>query len=302
MSIQTLKKKGIITGLGVKISGKPTRGFWVSQGPFGPEKQYNTLPFGISGFSLQGGTRNQGYVGKSYAMSVNGTPFYGEHPIGWGGHLGRYKKSEPVFNMPNVKVDTRGKQYRFIKPSVLSTKGMLEKKYKWINNGTYPNYWVQPVYGNGNLSDNASQQVYIDTLAAKNITVNNTNKPEKFIDYYKRCSGTGCSNTNAKYTSYNIIDSNGQYTKDLYIPQTSSQYTLQIQRKCANPIGSQKPFPFAANNSHTPSIGSLGSSTAQVGATGFPTPLLTPQYLSPPKWYTETECNISNDLSNNVKY
>jgi hypothetical protein len=140
------------------------------------------------------------------------------------------------------------------------------------------------------LSDNTSQQVYLDTLAAKNITVNNTNKPEKFINYYKIGGGTGCSTTNAKYTSYNIIDSGGLYTKDLYIPQTSAQYTLQIQRKCANPIGAQKPFPFATNNSHTPSIRSLGASTAQVGSNGPPPPLYTPVFLTPPRWYTESRC------------
>jgi hypothetical protein len=286
MSIHTLKKKGVITGLGVKISGKSTHGFWVSQGPFG-SLEYNALPFGISGFSINGGTRNQGYIGKSYAMSVNGTPYYREHPKGWGGHLGQYAKSESVFNMPNVKVDTRGKQNRFIKQSVLSTKGMLEKKYKWIHNGQYPNYWVQPVYNNSNLSDNVSQQVYIDTLAAKNIIVNNTNKPEKYINNYKKGGGTGCNNTTAKYTSYNMIASNGLYTKDLYITQTAAQHTLQIQRKCANPVGEQKPFPFAANNTHTPSIGSISSSTAQTSVAGPPTPLTTPVFLTPPKWYTE---------------
>ena len=295
MSIHTLKKKGVITGLGVKISGKPTSGYWVSQGPFGSNKQYSTIPFGISGFSINGGTRNQGYIGKSYAMSVNGTPYYHEHPIGWGGHLGQYAKSEPVFNMPNVKVDTRGKQYKFIKQSVISTKGMLEKKYKWINNGQYPNYWVQPVYSNSNLSDNASQQVYIDTLAAKQITVNNTNKPENFVNYYKKGGATGCSRTIAKYTSYNIMSANGLYTKDLYIAQTAGQQILQIQRKCTNPTGSQKPFPFAANNTHTPSIRSLSASTAQVGANGPPTPLTTPVFLTPPSWYTRTTCQDSTE-------
>jgi len=295
MSIQTLKKKGIITCLGVKISGKPTSGYWVSQGPFGSNKQYSTIPFGISGFSINGGTRNQGYIGKSYAMSVNGTPYYHEHPIGWGGHLGQYAKSEPVFNMPNVKVETRGKQYKFIKQSVISTKGMLEKKYKWINNGQYPNYWVQPVYSNSNLSDNTSQQVYIDTLAAKHITVNNTNKPENFVNYYKKGGATGCSKTIAKYPSYNIMSANGLYTKDLYIPQTAGQQILQIQRKCTNPTGSQKPFPFAANNTHTPSIRSLSASTAQVGANGPPTPLTTPVFLTPPSWYTRTTCQDSTE-------
>jgi len=295
MSIHTLKKKGVITGLGVKISGKPTSGYWVSQGPFGSNKQYSTIPFGISGFSINGGTRNQGYIGKSYAMSVNGTPYYHEHPIGWGGHLGQYAKSEPVFNMPNVKVETRGKQYKFIKQSVISTKGMLEKKYKWINNGQYPNYWVQPVYSNSNLSDNTSQQVYIDTLAAKHITVNNTNKPENFVNYYKKGGATGCSTTIAKYPSYNIMSANGLYTKDLYIPQTAGQQILQIQRKCTNPTGSQKPFPFAANNTHTPSIRSLSASTAQVGANGPPTPLTTPVFLTPPSWYTRTTCQDSTE-------
>jgi hypothetical protein len=295
MSIHTLKKKGVITGLGVKISGKPTSGYWVSQGPFGSNKQYSTIPFGISGFSINGGTRNQGYIGKSYAMSVNGTPYYHEHPIGWGGHLGQYAKSEPVFNMPNVKVETRGKQYKFIKQSVISTKGMLEKKYKWINNGQYPNYWVQPVYSNSNLSDNTSQQVYIDTLAAKHITVNNTNKPENFVNYYKKGGATGCSKTIAKYPSYNIMSANGLYTKDLYIPQTAGQQILQIQRKCTNPTGSQKPFPFAANNTHTPSIRSLSASTAQVGANGPPTPLTTPVFLTPPSWYTRTTCQDSTE-------
>jgi len=290
MSLQTFKKKGIITGVGIKISGKPTHGYWISQGPFGPGKKNNVLPFGISGFSLEGGTRNQGYIGKTYAMSVNGTPFYGQFPIGWGGFMGQYAKTEPVYNMPNVKVDTRGKQYKFIKPSSLSTKGMLEKKYKWIHNGQYPNYWVQPTYCNSNLSDNVSQQVYIDTLAAKTITVNNTNKPEKFLHYYKRGGGTGCQTTNALYTSYNIIDSGGLYTKFLYIPQTASQYTLQVQRKCANPIGSQKPFPYAANNTHSPSIRSLSSSTVQIGSNGPPAPIYTPYYLRPPAWYTN-RCN-----------
>ena len=30
-------------------------------------------------------------------------------------------------------------------------------------------------------------------------------------------------------------------------PQTSSQHTLRIQRKCANPLPTQKPYPYAVN-------------------------------------------------------
>jgi hypothetical protein len=189
-------------------------------------------------------------------------------------------------------VDTRGKQYRYIKPSVLSTKGMLEKKYKWINNGQYPNYWVQPVYCNSNLSDNVSQQVYIDAKAAQSITVNNTNKTYLYVNHYKKGGSTGCSTTTAKYNSYDIMAANGLYTKTLGIPQDASQYTLQIQRKCANPIGPQKPFPYAANNTHSPSIGSLSSSTVQTGTNGPPAPISTPFYIKPPDWYTNSCNNI----------
>jgi hypothetical protein len=279
MSLQTFKKKSVINSLGVKISGKPTNNFWISQGP-----ENNNVPYGTSGFSLQGGRRNQGYVGKTYQMSKNGTPFYGIFPIGYGGCCGKYPKSQPLLNCPEVKVDTRGKQYRYVKQSVISTKGMLEKKYKWINNGQYPNFWVQPVYCNNNLSDNASQQVYIENKAANSITVNNTNNQYKFLNYYKKHGPMNCSTTTAKYKSFNIISSNAPYTKLLTIPQESSQYTQQIQRKCVNPIGPQKPFPFASNNTKSPGIGSLSSSTPIQGP---PSNIPTPIYLEPPEWYVD---------------
>ena len=287
MSIQTFKKKGIITSNGVKISGKSSYRYWISQGPHGPLQQNNILPFGKNGFSLEGSRRTGTYIGKSYRMSKSGTPFYGQFPIGWGGTNGKYPKAEPLLNCPEVLGDVRGKQFEYVKPSVLSTKGMLERKYKWIHNGIYPNYWVQPVYPNSNLSDNSSQGVYIHNVAASNICVNNTNKFNKFIGYYRPGGATGCSTTPALYKSYNIISQNGLYTKMLNIPQQSSQYTLQIQRKCTNPTGIQKPFPYAANNTCTPSIASLSSSTVQSGSKGPPIGMITPVYLTPPEWYTQ---------------
>lgn len=292
MSIQTFKKKGIIIANGVKISGKPAYRFWVSQGPHGPLQQNNILPFGQSGFSLEGSRRTGTYIGKTYRMSKSGTPFYGQFPIGWGGTNGRYPKSEPLLNCPEVLVNVRGTQFEYTKPSVISTKGMIERKYKWIHTGKYPNYWVQPVYPNSNLSDNASQGVYIHNVASSNICVNNTNKFNKFIYYYRPGGSTGCSTTTALYNSYNIISGNGLYTKMLNIPQNSSQYTLQIQRKCTNPTGIQKPFPNAANNTHVPSIVSLSSSTVQSATKGPPIGMITPFYLTPPDWYTQ-----NNNLS-----
>jgi hypothetical protein len=289
MSIQTLKKKGVITCHGSNVSGKPPGGIWLRQGPFGSKDDIGAP--GANGFSLNGGTRNVGYIGKSMAFSKNGTPFYGQNPIGWGGTNGRYPKSGPVMNFPNVRGDTQGRQFAFIKPSVLSTKGMLEKKYKWINNGQYPNFWVQPVYANDNLSDNASQWLYIQTKAAANTCVNDTNKPGLYVGHIRRGGATGCYTTTARFNSYNIMSSAGLYAKQLYIPQTASQYTVQVQRKCANPIGPQKPFPFAVNAGSNGAVGTTVGSASSSNS-GPPPPITTPIYLTPPEWYTEGQVGV----------
>jgi len=275
MSIQALKRKAVIN-FGSNRSGKPPGGVWLTQGPFG--KNDGTLSYTMSapgavGFSLNGGSRNVGYVGQSMAMSKNGTPYYGQFARGSGGIRGRYPTPEPLLNSPIVRGITSGEQYKYIKPSVLSTRGMLEKKYMWIHNGQYPNYWVQPVYGNSNLSDNASQWLYIQAKAAANVCVNDTNTPDKYIGYRVRGGANGCSTTSAKYV-YKIQESNAGYTKMLNIPQTASQYTLQVQRKCANPVGVLKPFPFAVN-------GGSGNASGNYA----PPAVQQIYYNSPPEWY-----------------
>jgi hypothetical protein len=191
-------------------------------------------------------------------------------------------------NSPIVRGDTQGKQFEYIKPSVLSTKGMLEKKYKWIHNGQYPNYWVQPQAANDNMSDNGSQWLYIQTKAAANICVNDTNKPQVYLGH--RICGVplgfnAVTNTQAVTTarrkSFTQITSGAGYTKTLYQPQTSSQYTLQIQRQCANPIGRLKPFPFAANN---------GSNNTK-GIYYVPPAIHNIYYDTPPAWYWSDKNN-----------
>jgi hypothetical protein len=280
MSNQTLKQK-VMNGVGANISGKPPGGIWVSQGPFGSKG--NVINANNNGFSLNGGIRPNSFIGKTYAVSVNGTSFKGIYPVGHGGTNGRYPKSQPVMNSPLVLGQTQGQQFMYIKPSVLSTKGMLERQYKWINNGQYPNYWVQPVYPNCSLSDNASQGVYLDQKAAANMCFNDINRPQVYAGYIRKGGSTGCNGTTAKYT-FDTMSANAQYTKFLYLPRDYSQYNLQIQRKCANPLGPQKPFPFAANNGNN---GSVGVATgAGAPSSGPPIPTMTPVYLTPPAWYT----------------
>jgi hypothetical protein len=282
MSLATFKKKSINgQRSATKISGKPPGGIWLSQGPWGKKKLQ--LSANNEGFSINGGHRNVGYVGKSYAMSKNGTPMHGQYPYGHGGIGGHYDQPTPVYNVNRVY--TLGTQAYYIKPSTLSTKGMLEKKYRWINNGQYPNNWVQPNY-TGNLTDTASQGNYIQTLAAANTCVIDVNNPEKYIGNVNKCGPTLCKTSTAKF-KFNDMARNAPYTKFLNNSQDSSTQTLQIQRKCQNPAPHQKPFPYAKSAG----TGIQGGGTGNVNV-GNSCGTTTPFYLTPPKWYLRSKSAI----------
>jgi hypothetical protein len=253
MSIVAFKRKSVIQ-YGSNRSGKPPGGYWLPQGPFGLKTttnsyilEQNSQHYGPVGFSINGGYRNKGRIGSECKFSKNGTPFRGVYAIGWGGTNGTYPYSEPVYNACKPKVEIEGNQLKYIKPSVLSTYGMLRKKYKWIYNGKFPNYWVQPNYGTSNLSDNTSQGLYVQTLSAANDCVVDTNDYKKYVGYIVKCGPTDCQTTPARGYKYNVQASNAPYTKGLKIPQTSSQHTLRIQQRCADPTLLQKPYPGPTN-------------------------------------------------------
>ena len=253
MSLATFKKKSVIQ-YGSNISGKPTGAHWLPQGPFGRPSTTNSVmlkaameTYGPVGFSLNGPHRNVGRVGQSMAMSKNGTPFRGIHAYGSGGTGGRYPRPEPVLNASPSYIEIMGNQWEFNKPSVLSTYGMLRQKYRYIYNGQYPNVWVQPNYGSSNLKDNASQGLYIHIKKSANDCVVDVNNHEKYIGHIKKCGPTGCQTTPARGYTYNVMASNAPYTKELRQPQTSSQHTTRIQRRCSNPLPRQKPFPYGVN-------------------------------------------------------
>ena len=94
------------------------------------QTQYNNMSVGsVNGFSLNGGYRSLTYIGKS-AQSDHypRTLMNGNVIRGHGGCCGNYNikpivQSNDTLSLQNSSV---------IKPSVLSTKGMLETKYRWI--------------------------------------------------------------------------------------------------------------------------------------------------------------------------
>jgi hypothetical protein len=286
MSLTAFKKKSVIQ-YGSKRSGKPPGGYWLPQGPFGHSTTSLQLAidnYGTEGFSLNGPHRNVGYIGKSSAMSKNGTPFRGTQPLGCGGHFGTYARPEPVFNSNRVIVE--GTQYLYVKPTVLTTYGMLDKKYRWIRNGVYPNFWVQPNY-TGLQSETKSQGMYLHDLTTANTCVSDINNPGKYEGFIKDGGSTLCYNTTSRF-KYDDMARNGLYTKQLQQPETSSQHTLRIQRKCANPIGAQKPFPFATSTG-------TGIKRGGINATSVGNSCNTTQniYLAPPEWYIKSSSGIN---------
>jgi hypothetical protein len=172
-----------------------------------------------------------------------------------------------------------GTQYIYVKPSVLSTKGMLEKRYRWAYNGQYPNYWVQPVY-TGNQTDSSSQGLYVQNLAAANTCNIKVNNVGTYEGHNVSCGPTLC--TPGRSTAgfkFDDMARNAPYTKTLYQPVSYGQYNLYLTRGCNNPVGNQKPFPFAVQTGTGIKTGgirmtSVGSSCGTSNV-----------YLRPPAWY-----------------
>lgn len=290
MSLVTFKKKSINKhSSATKHSGKPTGGYWLPQGPFGNNKLKNVMlanaiqNYGPVGFSINGSRRSIS-VGQDMKMSKQGTRFRGQHPYGCGGHYGQYYQALPVMNASNSSVEINGNQHKYIKPSTVSNSTMIHQKYKGILTGKYPNTWVQPSY-TGNLSDTASQGIYIQNKSAANYCWDDVNKPEIYTEYYK-CVCDNALNKNIHKQSV------APYTKTLHQPKSSSDHTLKIQQQCLHPKGWQKPFPFAVT---TGTSQSAAGTSIRSFANSCNTS--TPVYLSPPEWYTTDKPSLTQGFN-----
>ena len=282
MSLTAFKRKSVIN-YGSKRSGLSPGGVWLPQGPFGHATKVlkdAIHAYGAVGFSINGGHRNIGGVGREMKMSKSGTPYRGTQPIGFGGTYGAYPSATLVGSVvegvqstgtvPNAHskvpavapvlnariVDTLGTQSLYIKPSVLSTHGMLDRKYRWAKYGTYPNYWVQPNY-TGNQSGTASQGLYIQNKASTYTLSLDVNNVGTYEGHVMPCGPTLCTpgRSTARF-KFNDMARNAPYTKTLYQPVSYAQYNLRLTRGCNNPVGAQKPFPYAVQT---------GSSQAAAG-------------------------------------
>ena len=314
MSLATFKKKSITTASsGTKKSGKLTNDYWMYQGPYGTKDSTSSFIFNASlvgpngfvggnaynaynaGFSVTGSYRNIGGVGKNMKFSKSATPYRGKYPKGWGGTRGKYPDGPNNVSLNIMPVQTGVAIQNFIvKPPVLSTKGMLERRFRWINSGQYPNNWVQPNY-TGNQTDTSSQGLYIQNKSAANYCHYDVNSPEIYVDYFVRSSPTGCQTTPARGYTIGIQQSNAPYTKTLHQTKDSSDYTLRIQRRCQNPVGFQKPFPYAVQTGTGVLRGGINVNNVANACNTSNT------VLTPPDWYTGASVLNDNSLKTTLK-
>ena len=184
--------------------------------------KYNNMSVGTQGFSLNGGFRNQGYVGQtSLSRSLPRTL-----QQGYGGCCGTYNNASVVMSSVTCTEDPK-----IVKKSVLNTSGMLRSKYRWIGR-SHPYATVKPDTNN-NTSD---QSTYITKKIKKTINeINKGNDP----------SNTSCTNVNTTSPSSCVNKKNvceNVRPEEEYLPISSSQYTEILNGACQeNDVVTERP-------------------------------------------------------------
>ena len=196
--------------------------------------KYNNMSVNVQQFSINGGFRNQGWVGQtSISRSLIKTPHRGATPRGHGGCCGTYNMSivkplEPCTNNNEV-----------VKSSVVSTDGMLDMKYRWIRRPA-PYTSVKP-----DVNHNLNQQgEYINRIKKK--TLNATTRQCPSIP--KQSCNLSCdlfkTRTSMKAGIDNFTKTVGPIDQSDYVKNTNDQCIMideQFQKEL-NTKPSSTPF------------------------------------------------------------
>lgn len=193
MSIATLKKKSrVLYSTGVN---------------------FNTLSVPKLGFSLNGISRVVGSVGPTnLAKSVTRTPFRGNTPVGYGGGSScrvsgwRARKNKCTSTSDYlIQVHNSGScviPQTLVKPSVINTKGMIEKKYMGLLHGSYPKSVVQPGVGDPLYT---SQGLYLSILDRKAFSCENALIKNEYKDSMCNSSTEPCTQPSTYTKTLNTI-------------------------------------------------------------------------------------------------
>ena len=155
------------------------------------------------GFSLNGGYRNQGYVGQtSLSRSLPRTPMKGNTPRGHGGCCGTYRIS-PIIQ----SAVTSTEDHSVIKKSVITTKGMLD-----VRLCDDPCNVVKP---DSNLNAN-TQGEHVIRKQKKTLSCTQSTQPN-------------CYTVAGKYKRLTCICTKPESD---YLPVSSSTYIQNLGKKC----------------------------------------------------------------------
>jgi len=207
------------------------------------EARYNNLSVNQKQFSINGTYRNQGYIGQtSLSRSLIHTPSKGNGPKDFNGRYANpnINASETISLEDNTVV----------KPSVLSFKGMLAKRERWITR-PFPNAVVKSDF-NQNVN---AQTDYITRLKKKTLSDIATNCPldiAKTTGYTaKKCSTVTKTLTGAPlFTPVNVVCKIAK-PESTYTAVSQTQYLEALQEKCAE----QDIYKFTSSVKRTPFVG-----------------------------------------------
>lgn len=137
------------------------------------------------GFSINGIHRNQGYVGQS-SVGRSLSRAIGKNGVlkGHGSCCGVYKDG-PALQSGIVQNECSGE--RLVKPSVVSTRGMLARRLRWVNrvDNTNGNVWKASSAQNSNTQGDYAE--YRKQQALKGCLDANGNEP--IVVYPSTCDG-----------------------------------------------------------------------------------------------------------------
>jgi hypothetical protein len=178
--------------------------------------QYNNISVNSKhGFSLNGTTRSQGYIGQtSLSRSLPRTLIRGGVPRGHGGCCGTFIK-HPIITSAVTSLNN----LNIIKPSSINTLGMIENKYKKSLNH-------EPSVKPDNNQNINTQNQYIKNLAKDTIDCANSLKASN--DEIIAASCNACYNYNSFYKKKLI-----NFTKVSTLPVSQGEHLLKLIEKCS---------------------------------------------------------------------
>lgn len=177
------------------------------------QQTYKCLSAGKNQFSINGTTRNQGYVGQSNVMRrFPMTPYSGNVAKGNGGCCGTYVQKNIISGI-NYQNDSG-----IIKSSVVGTGGMISKKYRWIRR---PELLSEAKKMKFDRNENYIEKLKKNTLRC--IELDDLPNKKSIIKY--PCPFSKASYLNSrKESNCNIVKNQ--------VKKTQNDYLITLNKKC----------------------------------------------------------------------